>query len=340
MKLASIEKIEKVYPHPNADRLELAKVLGYQCVVPKDIYSDGDTVVFIQPDTVLPKNQEWAEEYLKYSPKRVKAVKLRQEWSEGIIVPMIKFVGILPIISVNNVIEVKEAWANKVGDDISDIIGVTKYEPPIPANESAIGRLPYQMSKTDEERFENLGDKIPYGKMCDVTLKIDGQSATYGYNLEEDKFFITGRRFEVSSEDENRYSVHAYKVKDKLIEYCKKHNVSLALRGESYGNGIQSGSKNPHSSLEHNLAIFSVWNIDERRYENKGSKHYFKDVCEELDIDYVPILEENVEITEELLNKYSKELKKLPNGNYFEGVVIQHPEGSFKVINKFYDSEK
>lgn len=91
MKLATIEKIDELIPHPNADKLEICKVLGFQCVVPKGLHKQGDIVVYIQTDTVLPKDQEWAEEYLKYSPKRTKAVRLRGEWSEGIVAPLSKF---------------------------------------------------------------------------------------------------------------------------------------------------------------------------------------------------------------------------------------------------------
>jgi len=87
MKDATIEIISEVIPHPNADRLDLAKVLGFQCVVPKNQYKQGDMVIYIRPDSVLPTDP-WAEEYRKYSPKRVKSVKIRQIWSEGIIVPL------------------------------------------------------------------------------------------------------------------------------------------------------------------------------------------------------------------------------------------------------------
>lgn len=330
MKLASIEKIEKVYEHPNADALELVKVLGYQCVVPIGKYNDGDIIVFIQPDTVLPKDQEWAEEYLKYSPKRVKAVRLRGEWSEGIVAPMTKFLGDTGI-----VLSVLDT-----GTEVSEMIGVVKYDPPLPKDIQAKGGLPYQMSKTDEERFENLGDKIPFGELVDITLKIDGQSATYAYKVDEDRFFITGRRFEIDHESENRYSVHVEKVKEKIISYCKKYNVSLAFRGESYGNGIQASKNNVHSAKPHSLAIFSTWNLDKREYEDKGSLHYYVNACAEMGLDTVDMLEEEVPLTQELIDKYSKEIKKLPNGNYFEGVVIKHANGSFKVINKHYDSNK
>src|SRR5690606_23881543 len=121
--------------------------------------------------------------------------------------------------------------------------------------------------------------------------------------------------------------------------YCQKHQVSIALRGESYGQGIQGMKKNPHSKLSKGLAIFSVYLIDERKYARKGHQHYFLNVCKELELPAVPVLETTI-LTEDLIEKYSKQINKLQSGDYFEGVVIQHSVGSFKVINKYYDSEK
>ena len=86
MKLASIELISEIKPHPNADKLELAKVLGYTCIVEKGKYTAGDAVVLIQPDTVLP-DESWAEMFKKRG-NRVKAIRLRGHFSFGIVMPL------------------------------------------------------------------------------------------------------------------------------------------------------------------------------------------------------------------------------------------------------------
>lgn len=83
MKLASIEIISEIKPHPNADKLELAKVLGYTCIIEKDRYRAGAAIVLIQPDTVLP-DKPWAEMFKKRG-NRVKAMKLRGVYSFGIV---------------------------------------------------------------------------------------------------------------------------------------------------------------------------------------------------------------------------------------------------------------
>lgn len=332
MKLATIEKIKEVKPHPNADRLDLVTILGYQLVCEKGLHKAGDVVIYIQPDTVLPQ-EEWAETYRKYSPKRVKAVKLRGEWSEGIVVRAEQ---------VAHIINPDVVEENFIGGEVACELGVIKYEPPAPQDLSAKRHLPFQIPVTDEERWENLDDKIPFGALCDVTLKIDGQSWSAYYNLATSEFGVLGRRFEFKDGVNNNYTKHLerYGIKDKLIEFCKINNLSLCIRGESYGPGIQGFDLNPHAKGEYGLAMFSIWLIDQRRYARFGDLLYFERVARELGIPHVPILEENVPITKELIERYSIGMKKLPNGNPFEGVVINHREGSFKVINKHYDANK
>lgn len=363
-KIATIEKLISVEPHPNADRLDIVKVLGYQCVTERGLHKTGDLIVYIQPDSVLPEDAEWAEGYRKYSPGRIKAVKLRGEWSEGIIV---KNEQVADILIANDGDCIKPG---DEGRDVASALNITHYEPPQPQDLSAKGLLPFGIPKTDETRWENKISALPFGETVDVTLKIDGQSWSAYYNVRTKEFGVLGRTMEYKEEAHNRYTaqIKRYDIKNKLIAYCEKHNVSLVIRGESYGDGLQRRNGNPHGEMPAGLALFSVFNIDTHEYECKGSQFYFPGVANELDIPHVPIIESDVVLTQELIDKYSVGLKKL-DGKPFEGVVINHgpysitrhvvltdeniPEenrefddtknysaGSFKVINKPYDMAK
>lgn len=358
-KIASIEKLISVEPHPNADRLDLVKVLGYQCVTERGLHSPGDLIVYIQPDSVLPVDAEWAESYRKYSPTRIKAVKLRGEFSEGIIVKQSQIAHLF-----------SDAFLDTdEGYEMSEVLGIKHYEPPLPQDLSAKGLLPLGIPKTDEERWENITVRLPFGEVVDVTLKVDGQSWSAYYDVEKDQFGVLGRTMEYKEDCNNRYTaqIERYDIKRKLIAFCKDHGVSLCIRGESYGEGLQGHANNPHAKEKAGLAIFSVWLINERRYARKGDPFYFPIVATKLDIPHVEILEKDVVLTKELIQKYSAELKKV-NGVPFEGVVINHGEytierevrqilcpdgftrevgglmkytaGSFKVINKNYDMNK
>lgn len=83
MSLASIQPVLSVVKHPNADSLDIVKVLGYECIVRKDIWKVGDLCVFIEPDSVLPQ-VPWSIPYRSKS-NRVRAIKLRGIFSFGIV---------------------------------------------------------------------------------------------------------------------------------------------------------------------------------------------------------------------------------------------------------------
>ena len=361
MKIASVERLLSVEPHSNADRLDVVKVLGFQCVTERGLHKEGDMIIYIQPDSLLPEDAAWAEGYRKYSPGRIKAVKLRGEWSEGIIV---KFEQVQDLL----VIKDDENYLSE-GSDVSGYLNITHYEPPLPQDLQAKGLLPFGIPKTDEERWENMTARLPIGYPVDIFLKVDGQSWSAYYDIETKEFGVLGRTMEYKEEANNRYTAQLdrYGIKDKLINFCEANQVSLCIRGESYGEGIQSFAQNPHSALKPGLAIFSVYLIRERRYARKGDQYYFTKVCHALDLPMVPCLHEDVILTQELINQYSVDLKKV-DGKPFEGVVVQHgdyeieyppktielPDGtlkevggskkyvahSFKVINKAYDSGK
>lgn len=186
-KIASIEKIKSVVPHSNADRLDLITVLGYQCVTQRGLYKAGDIVIYIQPDSILPE-APWAEDYRKYSPKRIKAVKLRGEWSEGIIVSK----EVLKDLDIDCLFV-----ESRVGADVSEVLDVRHYEPPIPQDLSAKGLLPYGIGKTDEERcisgdteiMTNLGF-LPMSELYHMinVNKLDIDALSYNHNTQTFEF--------------------------------------------------------------------------------------------------------------------------------------------------------
>lgn len=84
--------------HPNADRLELARVGDYHSIVLKDQFKTGDLGVYIPTGAIVP---EWLIKRLglwddekekgKLAGKdgnRVKEIRLRGQLSEGLIYPV------------------------------------------------------------------------------------------------------------------------------------------------------------------------------------------------------------------------------------------------------------
>lgn len=352
MTLASIQPILAVEPHGNADLLDIAQVKGYKAIVKRGQWKAGDLCVFIEPDSVLP-DAPWAAFY-KAKSNRVKAIRLRGSWSFGIIESLDILRG-TPASDALLLSLYADQHALHAGLDVTAILGVTKYEPPTPQDLAASGPYGFGIPKTDEERYQSL-ETLPYGELVDVTLKVDGQSWSAFVRLEPEQdgpafemvqsFRVTrgvgGRSFLYKPESDNHFTRNerAHGVLAKLEAFCRTNDgTSLCLRGEQYGHGIQKGSHNPHSNLPLGLALFSTWLIDERRYATKGHPLYIHTIAPQMGLPTVPMLDRDVPLTPALIAYYAEGCETV-NGQPFEGVVINHAGGSFKVINLHYDAHK
>ena len=150
MKTASIETLASIRPHPNADRLEIATVLGWQCVVKKGEFTAGQAVVFVAPDTILPR-AAWSEFLAKDGkPIRLKTIRLRGEYSQGLVLPL----SVLPSAS--------QTWNE--GADVGAELGVKKYEKEIQARGEA------EVNKMNESEKREIKDKVKSFLACEREL--------------------------------------------------------------------------------------------------------------------------------------------------------------------------
>ena len=91
-KLASIQRIWKMDPIEGADRIELANVLGWQCVVNKGQFQPMDLAVYFEIDSFLPVREEFefmrATSYRKTDIMgegfRLRTMKFRGQVSQGL----------------------------------------------------------------------------------------------------------------------------------------------------------------------------------------------------------------------------------------------------------------
>lgn len=123
---ANIVRINDVLVHPNADKLELINVNGYQLVSQKGQFKVGDLAVFIQPDSIVPqtapfefiwKDHVGIDGVVPEKRRRITVRRFRKEWSEGLLLPTSDFKEELQHIDWND------------GTDVADVIGVTHYVP-------------------------------------------------------------------------------------------------------------------------------------------------------------------------------------------------------------------
>jgi len=192
------EKIE-LFIHPNADALEIGKVGTYQVVVQKGLYKDGDEIIFAPEKSVLTGDIKTEfEKYLSGTEKnRVKAVRLRGEISCGIIIP--KHL-------------VSDFESIEIGLDISDALGITKYEPPIPtqlAGKVKSFDLPF-IGNHDCEHFNVYVNDLVNGERVVITEKLHGSQFILAHEIETGKIIVSSKGMlksglAIEESDENTY---------------------------------------------------------------------------------------------------------------------------------------
>ncbi len=75
--IVEIVPILNIKEHPNADKLEIAEVKGWECIVKKDDFKVGDYALYIPIDSQLPADVENIlfppESKIKLSKGRIKS---------------------------------------------------------------------------------------------------------------------------------------------------------------------------------------------------------------------------------------------------------------------------
>lgn len=237
----TVEKLI-VAPHPNADRLELAQVGLYRAVVPKGEYKTGDYAIYIPEQAIIP--DELIEELglvgklAGKGANRVKAVRLRGEISQGIVCQPEGF---------ERRVGAYSEWCGR-GDDLSELLGITKWVPEIPAHMSGkVISAPDLIRWMEIENLKRYPTIFTPGEAVVATEKIHGSCCLVTYHAPTDTLYVSSKGFGERSlaleEDEsNLYwrAVHQFGLKDILADYAEEEaNTTVALFGEVYGAGIQ-----------------------------------------------------------------------------------------------------
>lgn len=155
-----VTTIEALEPIPGADLIELAKIREYRAVVKKGVFTVGDKVAYIPEASILPseliERMGLVGRLSGPEKTRVKAIKLRGQLSQGLVLPA------------------EAGW--DIGQDVSEALGITKWEVPIPAHlrgNVMNAMIPYTMTY-DVENFKNYPDLIEQNEPVVITEKIHG----------------------------------------------------------------------------------------------------------------------------------------------------------------------
>lgn len=300
---AKVEVVEvKLEPHPDPEVVNLAvvRVGGYSVCVRTQDWAPGVLGAFIPPDSVVP-----ATEQFKFlgDNRRIRVKRLRGQLSQGLLVPA--------------------PAGTEVGDDVAEILGVTRYDPPGTGlggqNETGPPGLLTQVY--DVEPYLKYGkDLLVEGEEIVVTEKIHG--ANYRVTWWADRLWVGSRHHWKRLEENQTQGFSGNQWWKALEEYSNRiprflrRYPGITLYGEMYGS-VQS-LKYGHSSGAVSLAFFDILSI-EGFWTEKDRIDQFS----VFNIPAVPILYQGP-YSDELVRSLANGPSMIPGANHMrEGIVIR-----------------
>lgn len=344
-----IVKIESISNHPNADRLEILKINDWNCVSAKGNFKSGDLCLYFPIDSVLPEEIEvkifGPNSKVRLNNHRVRTIKLRGAISQGLAVPPSLFFDKF-----------------KEGQDVTEKLGITKYEPPVDIR--PVGTKLCQATKkqinpnfrkyTGIENAKNYTNIFEDGEIVSVTEKIHGTNFRCGWvKNEANSFWKKILKFiKILPEYEFVYGSHNVQLQNKLLaktyyntnvysEAVHKYDLKkiipkgTVVYGEIYGDGIQKGYTYGCKQGERKLVIFDIMINDKYVdvYEFEAILSFWKPICP-MELKSPP---------EIYCGPFNKEkIKELTNGNSIlcptqkvrEGVVVKPLENATCIIGR------
>ena len=339
-KMATVRRIDSIRPIPDADAIECAVVGGWTVVVKKGEFKAGDLAVYCEIDSWIPteiapfltKPGQEVKEYEGIKGERLRTVKLRGQLSQGLLLSLKDPIIYKMLLGSND-------WSE--GQDFSEMLGIVKYEAPIPAQLAGEvkGAFPGFIPKTDQERIQNLSTELAAWReeadFWEVTEKLDGSSMTV--YIRDGEFGVCSRNLELKRNHDN--SLWKAAEHQALETILAEHGKNIALQGELVGEGIQG---NPYKKKGQHFFLFDAYLIDEGRYMTPQERH---DFIASTGVSHVPIIDRGGIIRDAmdaiLVGAEGKSL--LNEQTEREGLVFKRHDGkaSFKAIsNRFLLRDK
>lgn len=346
--------------HPNADAIEIARVRGYQSIVRKGQFKTGDLAVYIPeqslvPRWVLKRLGLWDDEKEKgklagKNGDRVKAVKLRGVMSQGLIYPLTYNSPPGDIILHDD-----EGWQIEnehghtspvhVGKDATALLGIIKWEPPIPVHMAGeVVGLPGKTLKYDIENVKNyphLAHAIMnLGIDVEITEKLHGTFCLFGVYAEDIHAEIPHRRVIVTSKglsakglafkdneaNENNLYMRMFKTlfpdneAFRNIKFLPEDGQALFFLGEIFGKGVQDLQ---YGLNDVEFRVFDVYDglPGQGRY---WSRDMIEEIIDRMELPFsmVPKLYEGP-LSWEVINEYTNGVDNITGAHMREGIVIR-----------------
>jgi len=323
--LASIQRVGVIKELVDSDFLEIVHIMGWQCVVKKGDFNQGELVVYFEVDSFLPEEERY--EFLRKSSFRdnedngrgfrIRTIKLRGALSQGLILPLSAFP------------EIDESFAE--GADVTELLGIKKWYIPEVATGSGVmvGDRPHGIPASDEVRVQSAPELIEAlaGQPYYISTKMDGTSCIV-YCI-DGKVGCCSRNHEIKDDPKALYwqPVYRYGLKEKLLALGR----DVVLTGELCGPAIQ---KNRLRLPEYEWYVFDwrEWGLVEYAPLDEMVAN-----CAALGVPTVPIEETGESFSYTLDALLERAKGRYPSGINKEGIVVRSAvnphQVSFKVLN-------
>ncbi len=273
--IVEVCRIDKIKDHPNADKLEYAVVKGWECIVLKDTYKEGDLVTFVPPDAIFEESvmDEYNLEYLRQSKGRVKTIRLRGYISQGIVL---------------------SAQGKPLGTDMMKFYKITKWEPKAPKYHAGLGKTtakklnPLFDKYNKPQHFKNFSSLFYEGEDVVMVEKIHGTNFRAGnLPIAKEKGILGALRYfwktkikkqtyefcfgSMNMQFKDLRSKGGFYKKNVYAQIAKKYRLDevvpagLIIYGEIYGSGIQDLTYGKGDG-DIDLAVFDIKDSGTNRY--------------------------------------------------------------------------
>ncbi len=299
-----VATISQITPHPNADSLDIAQVLGWQVVIKRGTFKEGDKVVYFCPDVVLPRELSDAWGVTSYLDRqRIKATRLRGEPSFGLAMPC------------DN-----DAW--EVGENVAEHYGVTKWEPPtreqqrgqgkfIP-NPNAVPRNPLFAEYTHIHNLRHYPDLFGSDELVVITEKLHGTNSRVG--IVDGQWMAGSHHVQRGEGDEVYWSPRRHA--EMLVSALAKHHRQVILFGEILGADVQS--------LDYGYQGYAGYRAFDLMVDGRYLDYNtFYDLCALYSVKMVPVLSYGHRFDFDLVKTLAQGHTVLSGDHLREGVVVK-----------------
>ncbi len=254
--IISVESVKSVDSHPNADRLDVIQVLGFQVITQRGNLRVNDTVVYFPPDILIPPDTSGrfgVTNYLKHavfpgdlekSQCRVGATRLRGVPSYGFCVS-IENSG-LPS-------------STAIGTNVTDMFQAHKYVAPIRMGAGdAECELDGFHKYTNIENYQRYPGAFRLDESVVVTEKLHGTNCRLGLVCEKtgDFVFCAGSHSVRRKQGTGLYwKFMSEPVMSLLLDLCKDHSNDVVLFCEIFGPGVQDLD---YGLTEKSMRVFDI----------------------------------------------------------------------------------